>query len=71
MIIDLITERLDKSRHNRDTFDCGKEELNTFIKQHANNNQKLHISVTHVAVLPGGNEPKNQFTVIIHSRLGR
>ena len=48
--MDLIIERLDKSKHNRNEFDCGKEELHTFIKLHANNNQKLNISVTHVAI---------------------
>lgn len=56
--MDLIIERLDKSRHNRDAFSCGKEDLDVFIKQHANQNQKLGISNVYVAVLPDDNAPK-------------
>jgi len=43
-------EILDKHRHDRDNFDCGSEELNSFLKNQANQRQKRHNAVTHVAV---------------------
>ena len=47
--------------HHRDAFDCGVEELNIFLKKHANQNQKNHISRTFVAIdedLPVINQKK-------------
>ncbi len=40
----------DKHLHDRDDFDCGSEELNIFLKSQANQRQKRHNAVTHVAV---------------------
>jgi GNAT superfamily N-acetyltransferase len=49
--MDLIIEQLDTALHDRKTFDCGVEELNIFLKQHANQNQTKNISKTYVAVV--------------------
>lgn len=49
--MDLIIEHLDTVLHNRKAFDCGVEELNIFLKQHANQNQTKNISKTYVAVV--------------------
>ncbi len=46
----IIFEVLDKDKHNRDNFDCGAKELNDFLRDHANQRQKRHNAVTHVAV---------------------
>lgn len=43
-------EILDKDTHNRDDFDCGSEGLNSFLNKQANQRQKRHNAVTHVAV---------------------
>lgn len=50
--MDLITEQLDKNDHNRNAFDCEIDELNAFLKLHANQNQSKNISTTYVAVSP-------------------
>ena len=39
---------LDKSTHNRSSFDCGKEELNSFIRQYAARHRDAGISKTYV-----------------------
>lgn len=44
-------EELDKSRHDRKTFDCGRNELNDFIRQSASRHRDAGISKT--LVLPG------------------
>jgi len=49
--MDLIIEQLNTSFHDRKTFDCGVEELNIFLTQHANQNQTKNISKTYVAVV--------------------
>ncbi len=49
--MDLIIEQLGTALHDRKTFDCGVEELNIFLKQHANQNQTKNISKTYVAVV--------------------
>lgn len=49
--MDLIIEQLDPALHNRKAFDCGVEELNIFLMQHANQNQTKNISKTYVAVV--------------------
>jgi len=43
-------ERLDVSRHDRSTFDCGVISLNTFFRQYARQFQERNIGVTWVAV---------------------
>jgi len=49
--MDFIIEQLDTALHNRKNFDCGVEELNVFLKQHANQNQSKNMSKTYVAVV--------------------
>jgi ribosomal protein S18 acetylase RimI-like enzyme len=49
--MDLLIEQLDTALHDRKAFDCGIEELNIFLKQHANQNQVKNISKTYVAVV--------------------
>ncbi len=48
--MDLITEQLNTALHDRNSFDCGVNELNAFLKQHANQNQLRNVSKTYVAV---------------------
>lgn len=49
--MDLIVEQLDTTLHDRNAFDCGVEELNIFLKRHANQNQTKNISKTYVSVV--------------------
>ncbi|EKD73849.1 MAG: GCN5-related N-acetyltransferase, partial [uncultured bacterium] len=49
--MDLIIEQLDTTLHDRKSFDCGVDELNIFLKQHANQNQSKNMSKTYVAVV--------------------
>jgi GNAT superfamily N-acetyltransferase len=51
MDLDLITDQLNTALHDRNSFDCGVPELNTFLKQHANQNQLKNMSKTYVAVV--------------------
>lgn len=46
-----VFEELSKSSHDRDSFDCGEAELNTFIKTQAAKHMQAGISRT--MVLPG------------------
>lgn len=41
-------ERLDPSKHDRESFSCGIEELDVFLRQQANQDQKNAQSSTHV-----------------------
>lgn len=57
--MDLITEQLNAALHDRNSFDCGVNELNTFLKQHANQNQLKNMSKTYVAVVAiSADDPK-------------
>jgi GNAT superfamily N-acetyltransferase len=49
--MDLIIEQLNTSLHDRKSFDCSVDELNIFLKQHANQNQSKNMSKTYVAVV--------------------
>lgn len=49
--MDLIIEQLNTSLHDRKSFDCGVDELNIFLKQHANQNQSKNMSKTYVAIV--------------------
>lgn len=49
---------LDKSLHDRSSFDCGEKELNTFIQTQAAKHMKAGISLT--MVLPASNHLPNQ-----------
>ena len=40
--------QLDTDKHERQAFDCGEDELNTFLKRYANQNAKTNISRTFV-----------------------
>ncbi len=43
-------------RHDRDSFDCGEESLNNFLKRYARQNEEKGLSRTFVAVK--GSDPK-------------
>lgn len=49
--MDLIIEQLNTTSHDRKSFDCGVDELNIFLKQHANQNQSKNMAKTYVAVV--------------------
>lgn len=49
--MNLIAEQLNTALHDRNSFDCGVNELNIFLKQHANQNQLKNMSKTYVAVV--------------------
>lgn len=51
MELELITEQLNTTLHDRNSFDCGVNELNVFLKKHANQNHSKNISATYVAVV--------------------
>ena len=51
-------EELSKSKHDRDSFDCGESELNTFIQTQAAKHMQAGISRT--IVLPGAAPLLNQ-----------
>lgn len=48
-MVELIFERLDKNVHDRDSFDCGVEVLNEFLRNRANKEMKQHLNSTYVA----------------------
>lgn len=50
-----IIEPLDKS-HDRESFDCGEESLNVFLRRYARQNDEKGLGRTYLAVK--GNEPK-------------
>lgn len=49
--MDLIIEQLNAGLHDRESFDCGVDALNIFLKQHANQNQSKNMSKAYVAVV--------------------
>ena len=53
--------QLDKSLHDRTTFDCGEEELNAFLKTKAVAHQSANISRT--MVLPGNNNDTGKYAI--------
>lgn len=53
-----IIEKLDKKQHARDTFDCGEEVLNVYLKMRANQEQNKNLNVTYVAVSKKAQRPK-------------
>lgn len=40
----------DKSKHQRDSFDCGNEALNLYLKQHLSQNLKQNLIQAYVAL---------------------
>ena len=51
-------EELTKATHDRDSFDCGETELNTFIKTQAA--KHMHAGISRTMVLPGTQPLLNQ-----------
>ena len=68
-------EELNKSTHDRDSFDCGEEELNTFIKTQAAKHMQAGISRTMVlpntVPLPNRKYPICSFYSIAPSSIDR
>ncbi len=66
---------LDKTIHDRDSFDCGEDELNEFIKQKASKHMEIGISKTMVlpapAPIPNGKYPIRSFYTIAISSISR
>lgn len=56
--MDIKVELLDRT-HNRDEFDCGVEELNTFLKKYSFQNQKNHINKMFIAIESAKKNQKN------------
>lgn len=48
-----IVEKFDKHLHDRDSFSCSVEVLDTYLKTRANKEQENNLSVTYVATIPG------------------
>lgn len=46
----LVFEKLDSKKHDRESFDCGEESLNVFLKLYASQHQKKGFCITHVCV---------------------
>lgn len=61
--MEIKIELLDRS-HIRENFDCGIQELNTFLKRHSFQNQRNHINKTFVAVADNHIEKANKKTVL-------
>ncbi|MGQ0542814.1 MAG: GNAT family N-acetyltransferase [Blastocatellia bacterium] len=55
MRFDFVVEPLGK-KHQRQTFDCGEESLNQFLKNYARQNNEKHLGKTFVAVYRGETE---------------
>lgn len=53
--------KLDKKLHNRDSFDCGEEELNLFIKTKASKHMEAGISLT--MVLPSIDKIDSRYSI--------
>jgi hypothetical protein len=60
--MDITVELLDRM-HNRDEFDCGVEELNTFLRKYSFQNQKNHINKTFVAI-EAASDKKNEKSIL-------
>ena len=58
----LVFEKLDATKHDRESFDCGEESLNVFLKLYASQHQKKGFCVTHVCF---DNQQDNQFKKIL------
>lgn len=66
---------LDKSAHDRDVFDCGEAELNTFIRQFAAKHMQANISRTMILpakiLLPNNKLPICTFYTMAPSAISR
>ena len=53
------------AHHDRQSFDCGKEALNRFLREQARQNADRHLGVTYVVVPnPGSSEIQGYFTLV-------
>lgn len=67
-------EELDKSRHQRKTFDCGRKELNDFIRQSAVRHRDAGIGKTLVLPAPMNGGQKADiccFYTLTHCEINR
>src|SRR5215472_4834576 len=61
----MLIEALDPARHNRTDFDCGVQELNRYLQQFANQDQKRGLAKTYVLV--DGIRIKGYYSLAAHS----
>ncbi|MFN8607452.1 MAG: GNAT family N-acetyltransferase [Vulcanimicrobiota bacterium] len=53
------------AHHDRQSFDCGKEPLNRFLREQARQNADRHLGVTYVVVpTPGSSQIQGYFTLV-------
>ena len=50
-------------QHDRQSFDCGIEELNEFVKKHARQNADKDVSRTYAAVAPSSSRVLGYYTI--------
>ena len=64
---------LDKTIHDRDTFDCGEPELNRFLKTQAAKHMKTGLSLTQVSTIsvPDQKQPIKAFFTVAPSAIQR
>lgn len=56
------------THHDRASFDCGEESLNTFLQQRARQNADRNLGVTHVAVPePDSSQILGYYTLLVRS----
>lgn len=53
----------DKSKHQRDSFDCGNETLNLYLKQHLSQNLKQNLIQAYVALEKDSNRILGYYTL--------
>lgn len=58
----MIIESL-SSKHDRSSFDCGEQSLNTYLKQYARQNDVKGLGRTYVAVEPGQTQIEGYYTI--------
>lgn len=62
---------LDTKKHNRNTFDCGEEELNRFIRQYAARHRKAGVSKTMVLPDKENSAKICSFYTLSHTEISR
>jgi GNAT superfamily N-acetyltransferase len=60
----MLIEALDPTRHNRTDFDCGVQELNRYLQQFANQDQKRGLAKTYVLV--DGTKIRGYYSLAAH-----
>jgi ribosomal protein S18 acetylase RimI-like enzyme len=61
----MLIETLDPKRHNRADFDCGVQELNRYLQEFANQDQKRGLAKTYVLV--DGTRIRGYYSLTAHS----